>query len=538
MRWLWVLAVFGACNGGHPPPGDAGPVSITLETEQGRPLAPSGATVVEIVFHERDAAGQPHDVTRSANVKADGSFDLGDLAPSGRVSIEATLRNDSGAAVGYGRTALAELAGDAAITVQVRRPIAYFAGTVSRDADGDPSTTPLHWTEAPATFSDLSSGAGLDGKAQVGGNAVLVIAAGPSLYMVAQATSDPAGALTGPAQVLPIATADHKLGAALAGTMTGAVLDGAGADDGGKLVIGTTTQLFVIDARAQPQTATPIADGSFSRVAILTTDTGEIDAVAIRNRGATTGACATTAELWWATLSGDAAARAHLVATGGFSDIATDRGRAFYIDACKGELGEVTSASAKLLRTIPGTGAGASAGKPTALAVSNGQAYLGVEAPPASATAPATASLLVTSTDVASDPVRTLWSEGAQQVLDVMSFPDVRRQMNASSVVIGHLELGAGGDYVALTTSAHFDGPPITQLHIPEMLIDTEELRVFDAATGGVVQRYRSWCDGIVLRITGDISGWECAAAAGQSAPAADPYEHHIGSMTFQFGKK
>jgi hypothetical protein len=141
------------------------------------------------------------------------------------------------------------------------------------------------------------------------------------------------------------------------------------------------------------------------------------------------------------------------------------------------------------------------------------------------------------STQGSEDP-RTLWIEGAQQVLDVMDFPDVRRQLDASSVVFAHLEIGAGGDYVALTTSAHFHGASIPQVGIPDMTIDTEELRVFDAATGGIVQRYRSWCDGIVLLDVGDISGWECAAAAGQSAPAADSYEHHINSMTFLFGKK
>ena len=538
MRWLGVLAAFCGCSGKHAPPREPGPVTITLETEKGQPFAPSGATSVEVVFHERDGDGKPRDVTRSANVKQDGSFDLGDLDPSEGVAIEITLHDDSGAAVGYGRTERVDLAGDAAITVQVRRPIAYFAGTVSRDADGNPDTTPLHWTRAPATFSDLTASAGLDGKAQVGSNAVLVVAAGPNLYMVTQATSDPSGALTGPAQVLPIATGDHTIGAALAGTMTGAVLDGAGADDGAHLAIGTATQLFAIDGKVG--TVAPIGDGSFSRVAILTTETGEIDAVAIKNRGATTGACSTSAELWWATLAPGAPAAAHLVATGGFSDVATDRGRAFYVDACKGELGEVTATSTKMLRAIAGTGtaAGASAGKPTALAVSNGQAYIGVEIPSAGAAMPATTSLRVTSIEGASDAIRTLWTEAAQQVLDVSDFPDVRRQLNAGSAVVGQLEIGAGGDYIALTTTAHFDGAAIPVLGIPRMSIDTEELRVFAAATGGVIQRYRSWCDGILFVAPGDIGDWECAAAAGQSAPAGRAYAHHIGSMTFQFGKK
>ena len=45
------------------------------------------------------------------------------------MSIEAALRDDSGAVVGYGRTAAAaELAAGATITLPVRRPIVYFAG--------------------------------------------------------------------------------------------------------------------------------------------------------------------------------------------------------------------------------------------------------------------------------------------------------------------------------------------------------------------------------------------------------------------------
>jgi hypothetical protein len=295
---------------------------------------------------------------------------------------------------------------------------------------------------------------------------------------------------------------------------------------------------------ATTQVATPLTDGSFSRVAILSTSddpaTRKLVAIAIKNRGATTGACTTTAELWWVPLVAGAPSGAHMIATGGFSDVATDRGQAYYVDACKGELGRVTETATMTLRSIPGTGTGAMGGpgKPTALAVSNGQAYVGVEIPAVGATMPATTSLLVLSTDAASATVRTLWTEGAQQVLDVVSFPDVRRQLSASSVVFGHLEIGAGGDYVALTTSAHYHGAEIASLGIPDMTIDTEELRVFSAATGAIVQRYRSWCDGVLLLGPGDISGWECAAAAGQSAPAADQFEHHIGSMTFLFGKR
>jgi hypothetical protein len=331
------------------------------------------------------------------------------------------------------------------------------------------------------------------------------------------------GVLTDPAKVAPVSAADHKLGAAMAGAMTGEVLDGAGGDDGTTLVIGTTKHLFMVDTTTG--VVRSLADGSFARVTLLTAETGEINAVAIKNRGATTASCSTQAELWWASLTGDGTA--HLVATGGFSDIASDRGAAYYIDACKGELGSVSTSEVTAIRAIEGATVGSRA---TALAVSNGQAYVGIE------TAPATTSLLVMSTVTTEEP-RMLWTEVAQQVLRAIDFPGVQRQLDAGAAVVEHLEIGAGGRYVALTTSAQFDGQAVLQANFPDMTIETEELRVFDAATGGIIQRYRSWCSGVLGIAPGDIDNWACASTTGQMA-AARNFDHHINSMTFLFGKK
>jgi len=70
------------------------------------------------------------------------------------------------------------------------------------------------------------------------------------------------------------------------------------------------------------------------------------------------------------------------------------------------------------------------------------------------------------------------------------------------------------------------------------MEIESQELRVIDTATGAPVQRYRSWCDGVLTLTFGDIDGWYCATAPGQLAPDTFMYEHRISSMTFQYGKK
>ena len=104
--------------------------------------------------------------------------------------------------------------------------------------------------------------------------------------------------------------------------------------------------------------------------------------------------------------------------------------------------------------------------------------------------------------------------------------------------MFNHLEVGAGGDYVAASIASTYHGDAIPDANFPEMDVETEELRVFDAASGGIVQRYRSWCDGSYLVKIGDIDTWECAVTTGQTAPANINLDHKIASMTFLFGKK
>jgi hypothetical protein len=496
-----------------------GAVPLALELPDG-PLAPSGFASADVILH-----GPSGDAMRTAQL-AGVALDLGTVDPGVTTSVEITLRAGGGAVVGYGRTTVVR---GTRPVIAARRPIVYAAGTISNPPPANP-TGPLTWTGSPATFFDLAAAAAFDGTTQIGTEAVLTIAAGPALYLVTQAVSDPNGVLTGPASILPVSTADHRLGAALAGVVTGSAIDGAGSDDGSVLAIGTTTQLFAIDTATGAARA--VADGSFARVAILATAAGELDAVAIKNRGSTTAAsCATTAELWWAPLAGaPVGAAAHMVAAGGFSDIATDRGHAYYVDACTGQLGEATASGIQALTTVPAPSSGATS-RPTALAVANGQAYVALESQPE------TLSLVMASL-ATGDPPRMLWTDHVQQALGVTTMPEVQRVLDATQVVLDRLELGAGGDYVALTTQAHFHGAEIAAEAFPDMTVDTEELRVLDAHTGAAIERYRSWCDGVIVPGTDDITSWQCATVAGQTAPASPALEHHIASMAFLFGKR
>jgi hypothetical protein len=513
VRRLVGLAALAACGTSA---GGGGTVSIVLDIPNAT-LDPKGYSQVELRMHS-----QSGDLERNVPV-FNGTFDLGDLTPMPGAMLDAVLRNDTGEAVGYGRSSQPmDIAAGATVTVPVRRPIVYIAGQVDVDQDGNPQTNDLHWTTVPATFSDLTSNMAPDGSTTLGQTSVLMVAAGPNLYEVQQQTSDPDGTLTGAATIVPVSTGDHSLAAPLSGTLTGGVLDGAGTDDGNLLIIGTTQHLYAVDTTSGA--AKSIADGSFARIAIVGSDENGVTAIAIKNRGDTTGACTTTAELDWIALSGETNTVTPL-GTGGFSDVAGDRGHAYYVDACKGELGEATVMGVQSRRT--------NLGKPTALAVSGAQAWIGVE----KSGTPAEVSLLSASV-TGSDPPRALFSEPATQVVDATRYPGVQRQLDASTAVFNHLEVGAGGDYVALTLASTYHGDAVFAANFPEMDIEAEELRVLDASSGAAVERYRSWCDGVLLIQSGDIQDWACATQSGQSAPTNPMYEHKIASMTFLFGKK
>jgi hypothetical protein len=513
MRYLLLLALVGCAAESSAKSG----ASIVLDIPNGV-LDPPGYTSVEITLH--DGSG---DTVRSAAVVG-GHFDLGDMDPRTAVSIEAVLRDENGAAVGYGRSAVpADLAAGAAVTVQVRRPIIYIAG-VNYSGSGTSKT----WFGLPATFSDLSASTTLDGTTMAAEKPALMVAAGPSLYSFDHGVVVSTGDLTGPATIRAVSTADHSMGPQLGSLAAGLVQDGAGSDDGQLVVVGTTEKLYLVDAR--PGAAAPVRElamGSFGRVAVVTGADGGLAAVAIKNRVSTTATtCSPTAELWWiGNVSGDAP-DARMVATGGFADVAADRGRAWYVDACKGELGEALPTGARSVR--------ADLGKPTALAVSNGQAWIGIERP-----VPVTLSIVVAPIDAPSATPRTLWSEPQDQVVGAVNYPGVERRLPAQSATFQQLELGAGGAFVAVATAGTFYGMRVSAANFPEIDIETRELRVFDAVTGGSVQRYRSWCFGTFLTLyTSDIAPWRCATSTGQTAPATASREQRLSSMTFQFGKK
>jgi hypothetical protein len=512
MRRLLLLALVG-CGTDGPAPG----ATLVLDIPNGI-LDPKGYTAVEVRLH--DGTG---DTVRSAAIGPDGSFDLGDLDPRSGVSIEAVLRNESGTAVGYGRTASAlDLAGGQTITVQVRRPIIYIAG-VNYTSPQMVDT----WFGLPATFSDLSSDGTLDGTTMAADKPVLMIAAGPQLFSIDQAVNVANGALGGPATIRSVSTADHAMGPMLGSLPAGILLDGAGSDDGATLVVGTTEKLYVVDTR--PDTAAPvreIASGSFAKVAVVAAADGSLGAIAIKNRVATTGACNPAAELWWIASTGGEVVDARMIAMGGFADVASDRGRAWYVDACKGELGEATPDGIRPLR--------ADLVKPTALAVSNGQAWIGIER-----AGPTSLSIVTAPVEATSGPTRTLWFEPQEQILGAVNLAGVERRLSAQASTFLQLEVAAGGDYIAAATSGNFFGTRVSAANFPEMNIETRELRVFDAASGGSVQRYRCWCDGSYMTLfSSDIRDWRCANQTGQTAPTSINREHRLSSMTILFGQK
>src|ERR1041385_797715 len=124
MRCLGVLFALGACGGGNSPTG-SGAVTLTLATPGGA-LDPKGYTTLDLVLHAPSGDVWLSSAVAKTETSTGAAFSGIDLTPGTRVSIEATLRSDTGVAVGYGRTAFdAALLDEAVIEVPVRRPIAY-----------------------------------------------------------------------------------------------------------------------------------------------------------------------------------------------------------------------------------------------------------------------------------------------------------------------------------------------------------------------------------------------------------------------------
>jgi hypothetical protein len=209
--------------------------------------------------------------------------------------------------------------------------------------------------------------------------------------------------------------------------------------------------------------------------------------------------------------------------TSGYTDVAADDGRGFYVDSCKtGELGEASASGAQSLRT--------GLGKPGALAVSNDRAWVGIEKP----NGVSVRSYLL----VGSDDPRTVFDDMATQVVEAADYNGVLRRLDAQLLQFQHLEVGAGGDYVAWSLAATYHGDAIPDVFFPKMDMQTQELRVLDVATGAIIQNYRGTCEGTILAGGFDIDRWVCSLSPGQVEGSRAEFDHRIHSMTFQFGKK
>ena len=193
-------------------------------------------------------------------------------------------------------------------------------------------------------------------------------------------------------------------------------------------------------------TAASIADGEFDRVTMLIGLDRGVSAVAVRTAArppararappTSCGSAASAARPRWA--------RSTTVATGGFSDVASDRGHAYYVDQCKGELGEVTMSGITSKRT--------NLGRATAR---RGVGRAGVDRRREARQAGA---------GLAGLRLDQRQRSAAHAVLEQRacrsSRPSTTRACSArwmpTPPVFNQLEVGAGGDYVATTVSSHY----------------------------------------------------------------------------------
>ena len=509
------------------PPTASGGVSLVLDIPNGRARSQGLHRRSRSSLHEPtgdiDADRRPSTPT-APSISAT-------IDPTTGVSIEATLRNDSGAAVGYGRTAAAAaLRRRREIVVPVRRPIAYIAGTVSTRHERRTRRRRPAWTEAPATFSDLS----------VGDDARRHDAArqprGPDdrgrsepVHGRPRRPATPTGALTGPRDAH--AGVDRRSH----GRRRAAGLDDrrrarrrrqrrrqAARDRHHDAAVrgrhhdrrGARARRRQLRAGRDRRRRRPRSTRSRSRTAARPPGPARRPPSCGGRRSA-----------------GERAGGAP-VATGGFSDIATDRGHAYYVDACKGELGEASARD----RCVEHADRGSRRRQ--------ADRARGVERPGVHRRRDSRrrrSASLAGGRRVDRRPTRR--ARCGPRPRSRCSTRSTSRTCSASStrssVVFDHLEIGAGGDYIALTTSAHFHG---VASHRGELPRDDDRHR--GAARVRRRDRRRS-SSATAAGATASCRIGSTTSAAGSARrrparprPPTATLEHHIDSMTFLFGKK
>ena len=494
------------------------PVAIVLDVPNG-PLEPTGAATVALTLH---SLTNNDSIFRTANISASGAFDVGDIPKTETGRLEAAMRSESGALVGYGRSVeVVKFDNGGEAVVPVRRPMLYLGtgkSTFTAPNGSDPETG--NWEIQPTVVADFSPGGTPFNGTRLTTTAGYLVAAAGTIYGLQQSI-DASGVGTGAVTLVEIKSEDHTVGAPRTTGITGDVREAVGSDDGEEIAVATADGAWLVHVATGATDR--LATGPYDRITIrdIGADNTKHEVIVLSSRVGNASNCTATAKLERITITGDTPNKT-LIAMGPISDITTANGRVFFSNVCTGKISEVTATATTDIRM--------NVGHPTNIVASDTQIWFSELRDSASPTF--AISSLVLSTN---DPPRLLWQTPATLLLVTSEIQGVQRILQPDTAELDELTL-ISNEFVGLRTRTTYDEPRLTNL--PRTAAESDITRVILAGTGAVVTEYQSWCK--VLQacsgIGNDVCGWSCANTGAQRPSVGN--EHRIRSLAATFQRR
>jgi hypothetical protein len=499
-------ALAAACSSG-------GVMSIDLVLPDDPALSPAGDRVAQLTLVTWEAGQAPRSESRAVDDPGDG-LDMGVLTAGREVGVAVELRSATQRLIGYGASPLPvapERDQDTVVTLQVRRPYVYAAGSPAHLDTFDSTLDPGE----EGTFGAIEVAAPVASAPSADGAELVVIAA----------TGETS------AELHLVATATHRPVAGAAVPIAGAVSDLAVTADGRLAVVahdGEAGGLTVVDLEAARRGESQVEEvelGAVGAVAVAEVPGQPARAVALVDRSRAFGcdAALPASSLAVVELSAGLPAASAIDLGTPIADLAAEGGTVYLADPCGGAISH-------LALDAGGTPAALfSLEAATAVAVQGGRVWGAGAAPPDGADG---ARALLVSSDQAGANMTSVALPPAQERARSTDFEgeDQRVEVVIEADKLRPFELVAlpGGDLVALLTEGYFHSEEWTDIFgdpvVSEIELTTFEYLLVQASSRAVVHRVRTFCDGTATS-GATLENFECGAESDQHTVAdADMY--------------
>lgn len=478
-------------------------MAIDLVLPEDPALSPAGDRVAQLTLVTWEAGQAPRSETRAVDDPSQG-LDMGVLTAGREVGLAVELRSATQRLLGYGASPLPvapDADDDTVVTLQVRRPYVYAAGSETQldafDSTLDPGDD--------GTFGGIAVAAPLASAPTADGAELVVIAASgdaAELRLVSTATHQAQDGA-----VVPIAGAVSDLAVTADGTMALVAHDG---EAGGLTVVNLEA------ARRGEAEIETVEVGPVGALAIAEAPDGAARAVALLDRSRAFGCDAElpASSLAVVELAPGLPVGDPIELTMPIADIAADAGGVYLADPCGGAIDRLA---------IDGGGEPAvlfSLEAATAVAVQGGRVWGAGSLPLEGSTG---ARVVLTSSDTegtgmtrvslppAQERARSTDFEGEDQRVEVVIEADRLRPFDLVAL--------PGGDLVALLTEGYFHSEEWTDVFgdpvVSEIELTTFEYLLVQASSRAIVHRVRTFCDGTATA-GATLQNFECGAGSDQ----------------------